>query len=222
MTLFTALLTLHIASGLTALTSAIVAVASKNFDADHRVHIIAGRIFFTGMCLVGLTALPMALLHPNVFLLLIGLFSLYLATAGWRYARNRSGKPSTIDWIAGWSMAVVSLVMIGYAVLSLTKGTGGGIILLVFGGIGGALAVADLMRSRAGNLRGRSRIAMHLTMMLSATIAAITAFVVTNVTIEALPGFVLWLLPTVVVTPLIVWWNRRILSGTKRVRGAAE
>jgi hypothetical protein len=42
---------------------------------------------------------------------------------------------------------------------------------------------------------------------------------VTNVTVE--PVFLLWLAPMVVMTPLIVWWNRRIQAG-EMPRGTPE
>jgi hypothetical protein len=44
--------------------------------------------------------------------------------------------------------------------------------------------------------------------MLAGTIAAVTAFTVVNVRVE--PAFVVWLAPTVALTPLIVYWNHRV------------
>ena len=49
--------------------------------------------------------------------------------------------------------------------------------------------------------------------MLAGTIAVITAVLVTNIHIE--PVFILWILPTIVITPLIFWWNRKILGTNK-------
>lgn len=43
------------------------------------------------------------------------------------------------------------------------------------------------------------------------TIAAVTAFVVTNVPVR--PASVVWLAPTVVITPIIVVWNVRSGEG---------
>ena len=83
--------------------------------------------------------------------------------------------------------------------------------LLVFGLIGGVLGSIDVRRIRAGGTTGARRIALHLTMMLSATIAALTAFLVNVATFG--PSLVVWLLPTAVITPVIVMWNRRVQSG---------
>ena len=83
--------------------------------------------------------------------------------------------------------------------------------MLVFAGIGAALSIGDLKTLHAGGLTGKARIARHLTMMLAGSIATITAFVVVNFTFK--PAFVLWLAPTLVITPLIVVWNKKISKG---------
>jgi hypothetical protein len=56
-----------------------------------------------------------------------------------------------------------------------------------------------------------TRIANHLIRMMGATIAVITAFLVVNVHFD--PGWVVWLAPTVVLTPLIIVWSRRARQG---------
>jgi hypothetical protein len=107
-------------------------------------------------------------------------------------------------------MAATSLAMIGYGVAMLVRGDSLGVALIVFGAIGGALCAADL---RGKQVDERARIASHLTRMLAATIATLTAFLVTNVTVE--PAIVIWLLPTIVMTPVIALWNRRIMRGDR-------
>lgn len=211
---FSILLALHIAAGSVALCAAMVAVLSKWANLTHAWHVRSGRTFFWGMCVVTATAIPMTFIHPNLLLLLIALFSVYMALAGWRYAKNRSGIPTRLDWGSAVGMLVVSAGMVAYAIVRyLEGGMGAGIILGVFGITGGLLSYFDLQRIRRGGVKGAQRIVMHLTMMLSATISAVTAFLVNVVTFS--PGFVLWLLPTVVLTPVIILWNRRILSGKK-------
>ena len=46
---------------------------------------------------------------------------------------------------------------------------------------------------------------------MGATIAVVTAFLVVNVRFE--PGWIIWLGPTVVLTPLIFVWAKRIRAG---------
>ena len=63
------------------------------------------------------------------------------------------------------------------------------------------------------NMLSASKITRRLTNMLAGTIAVITAVLVTNIHIE--PVFKLWILPTIIVMPLIFWWNRKILGTNK-------
>ena len=57
---------------------------------------------------------------------------------------------------------------------------------------------------------GKERIAKHLTNMLGGTIAVITAVLVVNPPFD--PEWVWWVLPTALVTPVIIWWNKKTLS----------
>jgi hypothetical protein len=77
--LYSFLLILHIASGTAALFGAAGAIATKVIADNHKLHILSGRTFFYGMLLVFLTTVPMTILRPNLFLILIGIFSFYLA-----------------------------------------------------------------------------------------------------------------------------------------------
>jgi hypothetical protein len=203
-----ALLIIHIAAGGCALLAALIAFSVKTADRDHRWHVYSGLIFFASMIIAIVTALPLAILSRNAFLFFIALFSFYLAWSGWRFARRRGPSPKTLDRGGAAAMAAVALLMIGYGLAMIADGNLLGIALAAFGGIGGALCIADLWGKPVNE---RSRISGHLTRMLAATIATITAFLVTNVRVE--PAIVFWLLPTVVITPVIYWWNRRIFRG---------
>lgn len=213
------LLTVHIIAGFVALTAAGVATLSKTLDVAHRWHVYSGTAFFWGMVVVFVTALPLAVIRPNAFLFLIAILSFYFALAGWRYATNRRGRPRPLDWTSASVMVLASGVMIAFGVFMLSRRDTNGITMLVLGGIGVALSVADLRTLRQGGAKGRERIARHLTMMLAGAIATLTAFLVTNVAVE--PAFIVWLAPTAVITPIIVVWNRRIGAG-KRPRGMPE
>ena len=46
--------------------------------------------------------------------------------------------------------------------------------------------------------------------MMGGTIAVITAVLVVNVELE--PIWIWWVLPTALITPVIFWWNRKILG----------
>lgn len=203
------LLTLHIAAGFISLVAAFLAVTSKLVAINHVWHKRSGITFFIGMTVIFLTAFPIAIIKSNHFLLLISIFSFYLAFAGWRYATNRTGIARKIDWISVAVMFISSIIMIAFGIFMLTNDNSDGITLIVFAVIGALVGLRDYRMLKKGNLKGKERIAMHLTMMLAASIATITAFVVTNFNYS--PAFVLWLAPTIVITPLIIWYNFKIL-----------
>src|SRR5207302_962779 len=83
------LLSIHIAAGFTTLATALVAAVTRKGE---RAHVYAGRVFVLGMGIVFLTALPMTLIKPNLFLFLTAVFSFYLALTGWLRARNRADR----------------------------------------------------------------------------------------------------------------------------------
>ena len=206
---YTILLIIHISGGSLALLSAVGAISTKIFDIGHIWHVRSGRLFFIAMTLVFLTTVPMTLLKPNLFLFLIGIFSFYLAWTGWRKAVNRPGVPKKQDFAGVIIMGVTGLVMLSWGGWLFAAGDGNGITLMVFGGIGGLLSISEFKQFRKGPLKGKARIRAHLVSMMAATIAAVTAFLVVNV--ETDPVWVAWLLPTIVITPLIVWMSRWLL-----------
>ncbi len=200
------LLVLHVAGGTTALLGAVGAVLTQVLRTPHRFHVIAGRGFIGGMLLVCGTSLPLAYLVDSVFLALIGIFSGYLTLAGWRLARNRTGRVGPFDWAVHAALAVAFVGMAGRGATTLA---GDGAVLLVFGLIGLMLALLNLRWLRRGPIRGRSRIARHITMVFAATTAAVTAFLVVNGPF----GIADWFLPTVLLTPVGMVWSRRVRAG---------
>ena len=173
-----------------------------------RWHVLAGRVYAVGMTVVFLTAVPLAFLGGSTFLFLIALFSFYLVFAGWRFARNRQRRAHPVDWVAVAAIGITGLAMWGYAVVIALAGSSQWVTMLVFGGIAIALGLADA-RFHQTQPGGQRRVSRHLTNMMAGTIATITAVTVVNVDME--PVWLPWILPTVVITPLIVWWNVRIL-----------
>ena len=213
----TILLIIHIAAGSIALFTALIAVVTAK---GGRYHVLAGRIYAIAMTVIFLTALPLAILGSSVFLLLIAVFSFYLVFAGWRFARNRRGRPQPVDWCAAAIMGVTGLAMWGYGVVLVSSGDGQWVTMLIFGAIAVALSLVDgryyLGLSRGKKRAGVQRIQRHLTNMLAGTIATVTAVAVVNIDLN--PVWLPWILPTVVITPLIVWWNVRVRGPARRQR----
>jgi len=203
------ILSLHIAAGFTALGAAGVALGTAKGATWHRR---AGRIYVLAMLAVTLTTFVLVAMRPNLFLFVIGAFSFYLVYTGWRAGAVRDGRPRPADHLAGGLMAVTGAAMLALGALGLAGDAGAQpVILLVFGSIGLTLALSDWRDWRTGPVTGSTRIARHLTRMLAGAVATLTAAMVVNMTF--LPELVVWLGPTAAVTPLIFWWNARVLRG---------
>lgn len=202
----TVLLYVHILSGATALLTAVIPVLTKKGGINH---VRAGRVYALAMTVVFLTALPLAVLGGDVFLLIIAVFSFYLVFAGWRFARNRGAKPLWVDWTSTSIMAATGLAMWVYSAVIGLSGDSSWITLVVFGTIALALSLVDAQYHRRWSESAATRIQRHLTNMLAGTIATITAVAVVNVSFD--PAWIIWIAPTALITPLIVWWNIRIV-----------
>ena len=201
------LLSIHILAGTIALLCAALAVSSEK---GKKFHVLSGRTYFWCMVGIFLTAIPMSIINSNTFLFLIAIFSFYLAFAGMRFAKNRKGIATTIDWIAVSLMILSGLGMWALAITYFISDNSQYITLLVFGFIALALGYGDYRSHKNKTAIGKERIAKHLTNMMAGTIAVITAVLVVNVNIE--PIWIWWVLPTVVITPIIFYWNKKTLS----------
>lgn len=152
------LLLVHITGGLVALVCSLMAVSSKKGSNFHRK---VGRIYAIGMATIGVTAVPMAIISEKMFLFLIALFSSYLVFAGWRFAVNRSGRPSKLDWFAVSVMLLTVLIMsIGAYVIS-TEGDAMWITLAVFATIATGIGLADVKSHISRRTIGNKRISRH-------------------------------------------------------------
>ena len=204
------LLFTHIIAGSISLIAAVLAVLSSK---GKKLHILSGRTYFWGMAIIFLTAIPMSIISVHIFLFLVAIFSFYLAFAGMRFARNRKGIANFFDWVAIGLMVLSGVIMLFLATNYFMNNNSQYITLAVFGLIAISLGYTDFRNYRKICAIGNQRIARHITNMLAGTIAVITAVLVTNIHIE--PVFILWILPTIVITPLIFWWNRKILGTGK-------
>ena len=203
----TILLPIHILAGTIALLCAALAVSSEK---GKRLHVLSGRTYFWGMVTIFLTAIPMSIISSNIFLFLIAIFSFYLAFAGMRFARNRKGVATILDWIAICLMIFSGIGMWVLAAIYFLNSNTQYIVLLVFGFLSITLGYADFRSYKNNSATGKERISRHLTNMMGGTIAVITAVLVVNPPFE--PEWVWWVLPTVLITPVIFWWNFKILK----------
>ena len=200
-------LIIHILAGTIALLCAALAVSSEK---GKKLHVLSGRTYFWCMVAIFLTAIPMSIITSNIFLFLIAIFSFYLAFAGMRFARNRKGVATTLDWIIVSLMILSGVGMWILAAIYFTNNNSQYIPLLVFGFLAIALGYADFKSHKNKTAIGKERLSRHLTNMMGGTIAVITAVLVVNVDLE--PAWVWWVLPTALITPVIFWWNVKVLK----------
>ena len=201
------LLSIHILAGSVALVSAALALSTEK---GKKFHVLIGKAYFWSMVIIFLTALPMSIITGNVFLFLIAIFSFYLAFSGMRFAKNRTGVPTRVDLIAVNFMFLSGVGMWILAIIFFIDNDSQFITLIVFGFLALFLGYGDFQTFKDQTAIGKERIAKHLTNMMGATIAVVTAVLVVNPPTN--PEWVWWILPTVLITPVIFWWNKKVLN----------
>ncbi len=209
-TIFNLFLVLHIIGGASGLIIGSINIARKKGDKLHRK---LGKLFLYGMLTAGASALVLSILHPNHFLFIVGIFTIYLTATGQRYLsfKQKNNTPGTIDWMLSLGMLLTGIVFIVLGATQLYSSNNFGIVYLVFGLIGLRFFNTDRV-----NYKGKSNIKNywltgHLQRMTASYIAALTAFLVVNGKYlpDVLPSFAVWLLPTVLLVPLIFIWSRK-------------
>lgn len=201
------LIGIHILAGSVAVVGMLCALSTRKGGQWHKT---GGRAYVFGMAASLVMATVVSIATANIFLLLIAVFSAYLVYTGWRLGKVKDGVKSVLDLRFSLSMLVVSVVMIAYGIFMLRQGESLGVALIVFGFLGGAPALSDY-KSPGTWPKGKHRILLHLNRMGGACIATVTAVFVVN--IQTNPAFIAWLLPTLIGTPLIIYWSRRTING---------
>ena len=201
------LLSIHILAGSVALLSAASALSTEK---GKKFHVLIGKAYFWSMVIIFLTAIPMSIITGNVFLFLIAIFSFYLAFSGMRFANNRTGVPTLVDLIAVNFMLLSGIGMWILAIIFFIDNDSQFITLIVFGFLALFLGYGDFQTFKNQTAIGKERIAKHLTNMMGGTIAVVTAVLVVNP--PSNPEWVWWILPTVLITPIIFWWNKKVLN----------
>lgn len=191
-TLFYILLTIHIAAGsLNLLLGIIIMILRKGGKRHHRL----GNLFFYTMITVALTAIAMIFIHVNMALASIAVFSGYMAFSGKLVIRNDFQRWKHTLWPAMAVGITTGIWMIA----------SGQIVLIIFGGILSALVVQDIFMITGKQAAFSRRQASHIGKMTGAFTASSTAFLVNAVKLDI--GWVLWLLPTIAITPFGIYWQ---------------
>jgi len=189
---------LHIACGGTALLTGLIALLTFK---GGKVHRKAGKVFFYAMIGIAISALVISIAKNNSFLLAIAVFSFYMNYTGYRALKNRKVRYKWFDWLA----LIASAAVVIYMFISLN------IVLVVFGALLTFFIVQDVLTQLKPDEQlkqvAKERVITHLGRMSGTYIATVTAFAVVNINFVN-PGWLVWLLPTFVGVPVIVYFTR--------------
>jgi uncharacterized membrane protein len=208
---FKLLLIIHIAFGSIGLLTGLFNIIQKKGDKSHKIF---GSVFYFSMLLAGFSSLMLSCLHPNYFLFMVGLFTLYMVSSGQRYIKqeqHEGQKIEKLDWVISIIMFIAGILFIGLGVWSIIKSNLFGLVFLAFGGLGLLFVWQDFLNFTNKPSIKNYWLIGHLQRMVGAFIASMTAFLVVNATYlpGTIPGFVYWLLPTIIFTPLIIKWSKK-------------
>jgi uncharacterized membrane protein len=200
MTLYYCILGLHIIAGFTALMSGTINIVAKKGQRSHR---LTGNFFFWGMLTVAFSAIALYFFKFDLFLLHIAFFTLYMNVAGKMSVIDKSLRPRF------WEIMLLAVALINgvWMIVSLDP------ILIAFGSISLSLGINDCRNYyrlyKKLELKKNAWLRRHIGHMLGTYLSAFTAFLVMNVQIPNYDMLV-WLAPTIVISPLILYWTIRV------------
>jgi hypothetical protein len=158
------------------------------------------------MLVIAVTGAVMSFLRPNLFLLMVAVFSFYLVFSGYRVLhRRKPGQRGTFaDKAVTFSMLLAGIAFLGYGAQRLLTSSFG-VVPILFGAIALSLSGRELVKLRHPPTEPRWWWFSHMRNMLAAYLATVTAFSVVNLTF--LPDTVRWIWPTVLGSAGIIIWT---------------
>lgn len=210
-----ALIISHVAAGVISLiTGLIAAFVGKKGGKLHRQ---VGRTFFWSMFWVFVSAIGIiSFVRFSAFLLVIAVFSFYMAFAGVRVLKiKKTMQVEKVDWIAAIITLVFGIAMFGLGIHYLlnTAHQVLGYLCLFFGFFTANTARVNLKEFR--NIHKAEKMwwwFSHMGAMTGSFIASITAFLVQNGRIFGLPDQLAWLpwvLPAIIGIPISSYYANK-------------
>ena len=204
-TIVSLVLGLHIVAGYIALGVAPGAMLTQKGGWWHRR---CGKVYVWSMAIVALTAVMLSLYRPNLFLLLLAVFSFYQAFSGYRVLSRKlpshGQRATSLDWFAAGVTLAGSIALAVYALSRVGSNSTFFIVPLIFGVLGIILASRDLHSFFRPRTAKNAWWFNHMGRMLGAYIATVSAFSVVN--FAFLPPLIRWLWPTAIGIPGIFLW----------------
>lgn len=177
-----------------------------------KVHKLWGKIFSVGMITSSLLSLIVASFpgHENMFLFLIGIFTIYMVLAGKRALTLKvsiKSKADALDKSISYIMFAIAVLMMIFGTICLLKDNNLWTLYFFFGSIGLLMTYRDFKAFKEFTTNNKVAIVSHIGRMVGAFITSVTAFIVAGLSISNL---VVWLLPTLLGIPYIIFWTRKM------------
>lgn len=211
--IFTVFLVVHIIGGGIGLISGSVNILLKKGGKTHRR---VGSIFYMAMIISSISSLILSYIHPNPFLCMVGIFTLYMVATGKRYIYLKllgiNQQPKLLDWCLSIGMLLAGIVLLVMGINHLLKSNSFGLVFIVFGMLGIVFSYTDFQNFKGKAKTKKYWLLGHISRMTGAYIASLTAFLVVNgqyFPIE-IPAIILWLMPTILLVPFIIRWSRNV------------
>jgi len=212
------ILFLHALAGGISLIAGFFAIISKK---GQQLHIKSGLVYYWSMMAVVVTGLVLGVYTTNIFILTIVVFSFYMVFTGRRILSTKKEiSPKSLDWFFNILSLLIALFMIYLAIVNFMRiGFSGSVpMLLVFGALLLWMVLQDTITMKNKKFKKGAWLLTHIGRMSGSYIATITAFLVVNVQLK--PQWIIWLLPTVVGTPLIIntsnKWRKKLTPVKKK------
>lgn len=214
--LFKTVLILHILSGFTGLLLGTFVLIRKKGD---RLHKKIGLIFTAAMVSTGLCAFYLSYVHPNLFLFIVGVFTIYLAISGYRMIQLKKAhlgqKPQLGDALLTIAMLICSVIFYYIGIRYVLAKQVFGIVFLLFGTASFRLCYIEYKAYTGKVTDTLYGLKNHIGRMTGAYIAALTAFVVVNNTF--LPDAIAWSLPGILGGIFISRSIKKLKSNPKNI-----
>ncbi|MBS1573119.1 MAG: hypothetical protein JST62_12040 [Bacteroidetes bacterium] len=206
------LIYIHAFFGGLGLITGIISILAKKGRLNHKR---AGKIFSYSIIISSLVSLFVARMpnHENLFLFLIGIFTIYLVLAGNRALTLRFKNEA--DWkdnLISGLMFIISTGMVLLGIYGLVQQIGNSILYLFFGAFGLFLTIKDFHTFKTFTHKKNAWLINHLGRMNGALIASITAFFVAGLNIQTI---FIWFIPTILGTFYIIFWSKKLTSKAK-------
>ena len=209
-------LIIHIISGFIALVTGFISMLTTKGGKRHR---FSGKIFFSAMTGVFISATFISIGKHLPFLLMVGFFSYYLACAGYRRLHLKKlhlqQKPLLIDWVVSLTGIIAGLALVIFSVTWFRDKGAWGIVPLSFGSFCFLTGIQDLSSFFYPPKDKYHWIVSHGVRMGASFAATFTAFIVVNINIGGEYNWILWVLPGVLIA---IWISRAIKSFLKPSR----